>query len=180
MTNNIRIAILAAAATLVAPVFAQSPTDTAAQDKKFVYMAEQGSMDEIAAAKIALKKSKNDDVRQFAQKMIDDHTKLIADMKPFADQMMVKPVTMMSPTDKAESQRLASMSGSKFDMEYVKAMVADHHKDLADFKTEADTTTNPDLKATVTNGEMVIKEHTDMIDSIAQKMNIPTPPAAGL
>ncbi len=149
--------------------------DTMAQDKMFVYKATQGSMDEIAAAKMALKKSKNDDVKMFAQKMVDDHTKLIADMKPYADQMRVTPPTKMSKEDQIESQRLASMTGEKFDKEYVTAMVADHHKDLGDFKHEADTTSNADLKATVTSGEAVIQQHTDMIDAMAQKMGIQTP-----
>ncbi len=154
--------------------------DTMAQDKTFVFKATQGSMDEVAAAKMALKKSKNDDVRTFAQKMVSDHTKLIADMKPFADQMSVTPPTKMSKDDQIESQRLASMTGEKFDKEYVTAMVADHHKDLADFKQEADTTSNADLKATVTSGESVIQEHTTMIDGIAQKMGIQTPAQASM
>ena len=177
--NRFRTSLITGAAALFtfAGAHAQTSTDTATQDKTFVFKATQGSMDEIAAAKMALKKSKNDDVRNFAQKMVTDHTQLIADMKPFADQMGVQPPTKMSPEDKMESERLASMSGDTFDKEYVTAMVADHHKDLGEFKHEADTTSNSQLKATVTQGQQVIQTHTDMIDGIAQKMGIPTPPA---
>ena len=176
--TTLRVAGITALLAWAAAANAQS-ADTAAQDKTFVYKATQGSMDEIAAAKMALKKSKNDDVRMFAQKMVTDHTQLIADMKPFADQMGVQPPTKMNKDDQIESQRLASMTGEKFDREYVTAMVADHNKDLGDFKHEADTTQNEQLKATVTQGEQVIQQHTDMIDGIAQKMGIPTPPMPG-
>ena len=151
-------------------------SSTAAQDKMFLMNSAEGSMAEIQMSRLALKKSKNDEVKTYAQKMIDDHTQLIADMKPFADQMGVVPPTKLKPAHQQEAQRLKAMSGDKFDKEYITAMVADHHKDLGEFKTEETTTANTSLKATVTQGEQVIKMHTDMIDSIAQKNSIATPP----
>src|ERR1700734_888188 len=68
--------------------FAQSsPTPdqarTAHQDTKFLENANQGSVDEIELAQLALKKSSDDDVKAFAQKMVQDHSKLLDDMKPF-------------------------------------------------------------------------------------------------
>ncbi len=150
--------------------------DTATQDKMFLMNSAEGGMTEIQASQLALKKSKNADVKAFAQKMVDDHTMLIAQMKPFADQMGVTPPAKLKPEHMQEMARLKAMSGDKFDKEYVTAMVADHHKDLGDFMTERDTTSKADLKATVAKGTDVIKEHTEMIDQIAQKDGIPTPP----
>ncbi len=150
--------------------------DTSAQDKMFLMKAAQGSMGEITLSKMALKMSKNDEVKTYAQKMIDDHTMLLAAQKPFADQMGVVPPTKLSPADMAEEGRLKAMRGETFDKEYVKAMVADHHKDLGEFMSERDTTSNADLKTVVAQGTDVVKQHTEMIDQIAQKDGIPTPP----
>jgi putative membrane protein len=155
---------------------AQTGSDTAAQDKEFVAKSAEGSMAEIAMSKLALKKSKNDEVKTFAQKMIDDHTTLISNMKPFADQMGVKPPSKLKKEHQDEMTRLQSMSGDKFDKEYVTAMVGDHHKDLGEFTSEASTTSNAELKTTVEAGTQVIKMHTEMIDQIAQKDGIQTPP----
>jgi len=176
--NGMRLAILGGAVALgcTGTVFAQTTGDTMAQDKTFVTMAAEGSETEIQASQMALKKSKNDDVKAYAQKMIDDHTKLMSDMKPFADQMSVKVPVKLTTVHQEQASRLKAKSGSSFDQEYVKDMVADHHKDLADFTHEMNTTSNADLKATVTSGRDVIKEHTDMIDAMAQKMNLPVPP----
>ena len=149
---------------------------SAAQDKTFVMKSAEGSMAEIQMSQLALKKSNNDEVKQYAQKMIDDHTKLISDMKPFADQMGVKPPTKLNAKHQEEVTRLKSMSGDKFDKEYITAMVGDHHKDLGEFQSEAKTTQNADLKSTVTQGEQVIRQHTEMIDQMAQKNGISTPP----
>jgi putative membrane protein len=151
-------------------------TDSAAQDKMFLMKSAEGSMAEIQMSQLALKKSKNDEVKQYAQKMVDDHTKLISDMKPFADQMGVTPPAKLNPSHMQEVARLKSMSGDKFDKEYITAMVGDHHKDLGEFQAEEAATSNQDLKSTVAQGEQVIKMHTEMIDGIAQKNGITTPP----
>ncbi len=153
-----------------------SASATAAQDKMFVQKAGMGSLAEIQMAKLALQKSKNPDVKQFAQKMVDDHTMLISNMKPFADRMGVPPPTRVSPEDRQEEARLRSMSGDAFDKEYITTMVADHHKDLGEFITERDTTQNQELKQTVAQGTDVIRQHTQMADQLAQAKGIATPP----
>ena len=170
------VVLAATMACCMSGLRAQDASSTTAQDKTFVMKAGKGSLAEIQMSNMALKKSKNADVKAFAQKMVDDHTKLIADMKPFADQMGVPPPTKVTPEAMQEEARLKAMSGEKFDKEYITAMVADHHKDLGEFMTERDTTANQDLKATVAQGTQVVKEHTQMIDQMAQTKGIPTPP----
>jgi putative membrane protein len=98
-------------------------------------------------------------------------------MASLAQQMNVKTPQPLNSTHKVEAQRLASMSGTSFDREYLKAMDADHHKTLAMFKNEEATTTNPDLKTAVSQGLAVIQQHTDMADQLSQKMGVPTAPA---
>ena len=173
--QSMRAVVFGVAVVSASGVMARAQ-DTAAQDKMFLMNAAEGGMTEIQASQLALKKSKDADVKAYAQKMIDDHTMLMAQMKPFAEQMGVTPPMKLKPEHQQEMARLKSMSGDKFDKEYVTAMVADHHKDLGDFMTERDTTSNADLKATVAKGTDVVKDHTQMIDQMAQKDGIPTPP----
>jgi putative membrane protein len=148
------------------------------QDKQFIMKSSEGSMAEVELGKLALQKSQNTDVKQFAQKMVDDHTMLMNNMKPYADQMGVKPPTKLNAKHQQLETRLKSLSGDKFDKEYIKAMVADHHHDLGEFMAEESKATDPGFKQTVTQGTQVIREHTQMIDEIAKKNGIPTPPMA--
>ena len=188
---GMRMAALAAAATMLCgtglaqtekQAMKEAQTEKAVgngtpeADKVFLFKATQSSMGEIELSQMELKHTKNDELKSFAQQMVTDHQKLIADTKPFADQMDVKPPTKLNVDDAIEARRLKSESGDKMDMEYVKAMVAGHHKALALMMTERDTTMNADLKPVVTQGTDVVKQHTEMIDGMAQKMNIPTPP----
>jgi putative membrane protein len=145
-------------------------------DKQFVMKASEGSLAEVQLGKLALEKSQNPDVKQFAQKMVEDHTMLINNMKPFADQLGVKPPTKLNAKHQQLADRLKSLSGDQFDKEYIKAMVADHHHDLGEFMEEESKAADPGLKQTVTQGTQVIREHTQMIDEIAKKNGISTPP----
>jgi putative membrane protein len=141
-------------------------------DKAFVKKALQGGMAEVQLGQLALQKSSNDDVKQFAQKMVDDHTKLGDQMKQVAQQLSVKVPDSPSGKDKSNMAKMQALSGDEFDKAYIKNMVKDHEQDQKEFKTEAQNTTNPALKQVTTQGVQVISEHLQMIQQIAQKNNV--------
>ena len=149
---------------------------TTSSDKTFVKNALEGSLAEVNFAKLALQKSQDKNVREFATKMIHDHEMLITDMKPVAKELGVKVPTSAPLSDHAKYMELKMKSGTDFDRAYVEAMVKDHHDDLQDFLDEESKATNPQLKAAVQKGESVIREHTEMIDKIAHMGGIQTPP----
>jgi putative membrane protein len=149
--------------------------DTKSADKSFIKDATEGSQAEINFAKLALAKSKDPNVRKFAERMITDHSKLIVDMRPFTLKYDVK-ASGEPILDHAKYQELKLKSGTDFDRAYVEAMVKDHNDDLNAFIKEENSTSDPQLKATVEKGEKVIREHTEMIDNIAHMGGIQTPP----
>ena len=171
---KMRMALVGVAALCMClPAIAQ---DTSSADKKFLEDSAQGSLFEVNLAKLALQKSKDPNVTKFANKMITDHEMLIKSMKPFEVKMGVKPPSGPSILDKAKYEELKLKSGISFDRAYVETMVKDHNDDLKAFMKEESSTTNPELKAAVSKGEAVIKEHTMMIDDIAHMGGIETPP----
>jgi putative membrane protein len=149
--------------------------DTKSADKSFIKDASEGSLAEVNFAKLALQKSQDPNVRKFAEKMITDHEMLIEKMKPFAVKYDVKPsgTPVMAH---AKYEELKMKSGISFDRAYVEAMVKNHNDDLQAFIKEENSTSDPELKATVEQGEKVVLEHTKMIDNIAHMGGIDTPP----
>jgi putative membrane protein len=131
-----------------APRGKQHEGDSTDQDKEFLMKSAEGNMAEIELSKLALQKSQNDEVKQFAKKMVDDHTMLINDMRPFADEMGITPPSKLNPNHQILFDRLKGLSGTQFDKEYISAMVANHHNALSEFKAEESSTNNPDLKKT--------------------------------
>ena len=176
--NRIGMALAAAglAAGLCSVSVAQDNTKSA--DKGFIKDAIEGSQAEINFAKLALEKSKDPNVRKFAEMMIKDHAKLMEDMRPFAVKYDVK-APGAPIMDHAKYQELKMKSGTDFDRGYVEDMVKDHHDDLQAFLDEEQKTADPALKATVAKGETVIRKHAEMIDNIAHMGGIQTPPMPG-
>ena len=145
---------------------------TSTEDRVFVSDALKGGMVEVQLGQLALQKSNNADVKQFAQRMVDDHTKLGEQMKPIAQQIGVKVPDGPSKKDKALIAKLEALNGDDFDKAYVKDMVKDHKADLNDFKTEAQNGSNPIVKQAATQGSQIISEHLQMIQQIAEKDNM--------
>jgi len=170
---GLQLAVVGLAALCVGP--AVRAQDTKSADKTFIKDSSEGSLAEVNFAKLALEKSKDPNVRKFAEKMIQDHEMLINSMKPFAAKYGVKP-SGTPIMDHAKYEELKMKSGQSFDYAYVEAMVKDHHEDLQKFIDEKNSTADPELKAAVAKGEKTIYEHTQMIDSIAHMGGIQTPP----
>jgi putative membrane protein len=139
-----------------------------AMDKAFVKKAMEGNMAEVQMGQLALQKSTDDQVKQFAQRMVDDHGKMLDQLKPAAQAMGVKvpdgpPKGAMKNMDK-----MKGLSGDAFDQAYIKDMVKDHKKDSSEFKQEAESTQNPQLKQLVTEASQTIDSHLQQIQQIAQ------------
>jgi putative membrane protein len=139
-----------------------------AADKAFVKKALEGSLAEVEMGKLALQKSNDDQVKQFAQRMVDDHTKMGDQMKPVAEQMGVKVPDGPSKGQMKTMDKMKGLSGDAFDQAYIKDMVKDHKKDDSEFKTEAQSTQNPQLKQLVSEGAQTIESHLQQIQQIAQ------------
>ena len=152
----------------------ETATNPGAADKHFIQKAMEGGMAEVQLGQLASQKASADDVKQFGQKMVDDHTKLNDQMKPLAAKDGVTPPTQLSPKDQALATKLEGLSGDQFDKAYIQAMVQDHKKDLHEFKKEAATTQDPGLKAAVSQGQTVIHGHLEMVEQLAKTHNVST------
>ncbi len=172
--STLRILTLAVAAGCTfGTTFAQ---DTKSADKTFLADSAQDSLAEINFAKLALQKSQDKNIREFATKMIKDHEMLVNSMKPFAAKLNAKVPSGPPLMDHVKYEELKLKSGTDFDRAYVELMVKDHHDDLKKFMDEENSTGDPSLKAAVAKGTTVIKKHTQMIDDIAHMGGIQTPP----
>lgn len=150
---------------------AGSSTKLSSDDKKFMETAMEGDMAEIQLAQLALQKASSEQVKQFAQHMIDDHTKLDAQMKPMAQQFGVEAPTDLSSKHKSVEAKLQQLSGAQFDKEYIKDMVADHREDDRAFVYEESASTNPTLKQAVTQAEPTIAEHLKMAQELEKSLD---------
>ena len=149
------------------------------QDKMFLRKAAEGGIAEVKLGQLAAQKASSDDVKAFAQKMVDDHTRLNEEIAQIADSMGVMLPKSMNKEDQAEYDKLNALSGNDFDLEYLSFMVKDHHKDLHEFRIEAASHADPTLRDEVVKASAVIHEHTVMVDKLARAKGLTVPAHGG-
>ncbi len=164
------LSLTLAATTMFSCAKLGAQAGSADTDKQFLMTASQSDYTEIKFSQLAADKASNARVKQYANKMIADHTKLEAEMKPFADKLGVTPVTTLDADHQTKYDALAATSGMDFDKTYMTAMDTDHHAALDAFKAEEAATTDTALKATVAKGEKVVAQHTMMADKAVKMM----------
>ncbi|MGE5621854.1 MAG: DUF4142 domain-containing protein, partial [Bacillota bacterium] len=100
-----------------------------ASDQAMMKQLAMTNMAEIEAAKIALNKSKDEQVRNFAQKMVDDHTQATKQLQDLAQAKGVALPDNLDAKHKAEIDKLSALSGDKFDKTYMtQGGVSDHRQ----------------------------------------------------
>ena len=139
-------------------------------DNTFVKKAIMGNNGEIDAAKLALQKSQNQQVKDFAQKMVDDHTKMADSLKQIAQQDNIKFEDKPSPAAMKLHAKLEGLDGAAFDKAYVNGMVKDHKEDVREFSTEINHGKKQDVKDAASSSLPTIKEHLTMIEGIQKGM----------
>jgi putative membrane protein len=130
-----------------------------AADEAFVMKAAKGGMAEVEIGKLAVDKGSNDAVKKFGQRMVDDHGKANDELAVLAKSKSITLPTEIGPEEKALRDRLMKLSGPAFDQAYMKAMVSDHVKDIAEFRTESRTGKDPEVKAWATKTLPTLEEH---------------------
>ncbi len=117
-----------------------------AMDKQFVMKAGEGGLAEVELGQLAASKGNSDAVKQFGQKMVDDHSKANDQLKTLAQQKGVTLPTELKAADKQFKAKLEKQSGEAFDKMYMQHMVTDHKKDVAEFKKASQSAKDSDVK----------------------------------
>lgn len=139
-------------------------------DKEFMDKAAQGGMAEVQLGQMAASKAQGADVKAFGQKMVQDHSNANTELKSVAAKQSVALPTEVSAKQKEDMDKLSKLSGAAFDKEYVKMMVADHEKDVADFQKQSESGTDAELKSFAAKTLPTLKAHLEMIKGINGKM----------
>ncbi|MGA7598776.1 MAG: DUF4142 domain-containing protein [Pseudolabrys sp.] len=156
---------------LFGPVFAQDAAKPT--DPQIAHIAYTAGQIDIAAAKQALEKSKNKEVRDFAQDMVRDHAEVNKQALALLAKLKVKPEdndTSRALTKQAAAKRdeLAKLNGVAFDKAYVANEVA-YHKTVngALENTIIPSASNADFKGLLQTGLKIFQGHQQHAEHVA-------------
>jgi len=129
------------------------------RDYKFLTEAAKGGMMEVRLGEIAKEKATSQPVRDFAQRMITDHSKANDELRQLAASKGATVPAEISHHENAMIENLQKVSGREFDKEYMAAMTKDHKKDVKEFQDAVKDVSDPDLKAFAQKTLNVIQDH---------------------
>jgi putative membrane protein len=125
----------------------------------FVREAAAGGLMEVELGKIAEERASANDVKEFARRMVADHTKANDELKDLASRKKVAVPSDLDAKQKAQVDRLSKLSGHTFDESYMKAMTADHVHDVAAFRRAAASSADADVKDFASRTLPTLEDH---------------------
>ncbi len=132
----------------------------AERDQEFLEQAAQNGHAEMSASRLALTKARNPKVRVFAQRMIDDHQRVDAELSSLAASKKYTPPKEPSMLQKGKEMLIANLGDDSFDQRYMNQMgVQAHEETVRLFEEASRDARDPDVKAFASKHLPALREH---------------------
>jgi putative membrane protein len=156
-----------------------SPGSAPAQntDRTFLRQAAEGNMAEVHLGQLAQKSGSSDVVKRFGTRMVTDHSSMEQHIRQVATAKGISLAAALSSKDQATYQSLSAKTGGAFDRAYITGMIHDHVHDISAFEQEANSGTDPDIRALASKALPTLQEHLRLAEDAARQLGIPTNPS---
>jgi len=164
--------VIAAALALLAATssYAQSVSKG---DQKILSDLAQANIAEVAAGNIAVQKASAPEVKSFAQKMVEDHTKGLQEVQQVAQSKNVTLPTEPDAKHKKMADKFNKLSGNAFDKAYLANAGVNDHKAAHNLVERAQRkATDPDIKALAAKLQPTIDQHMQSVQPLAASKGI--------
>ncbi|HEU4434116.1 MAG TPA: DUF4142 domain-containing protein [Pyrinomonadaceae bacterium] len=136
------------------------------KDRDFLMDAAQGGMMEVELGRLAAQNGMSEAVKQFGQRMVDDHGQANTELMSLATSKGITLPTELDEKHRAHVTKLTSLTGAEFDREYSKLMLSDHNKDVSEFEKQSNKGADPDLKAFAAKTLPTLQQHLEMAKAL--------------
>jgi putative membrane protein len=115
-------------------------------DARFVVKTAQANLAEVQISAWAKDHALSDEVRAFAGKVLDDHTKLADELRELAAKESATLVADLDPKDAIEIERQKTLEPNLLDRAYMREVMKWHLREVDAFRREIDTGKEPNLR----------------------------------
>jgi putative membrane protein len=158
---------------------ARASSAPTAADRSFIRKAAEGGLAEVQLGQLAQQKASSQKVKDFGQRMIDDHSKANDQLKQIAQQHNVTVPSALAGAEKTEYARLSKLSGDQFDRAYMKLMLEDHQKDVSEFQKASKAASDPQVKEFAESTLPTLQQHLNLARQTAAAVGAGTTPTTG-
>ncbi|GHE43754.1 hypothetical protein GCM10017673_52360 [Streptosporangium violaceochromogenes] len=137
------------------------------QDKKFLVQAHRSNLAEIASARLAEERSGDQTIRDIAQRLVTDHTKLDAKVRQVAERAGVPLPRKPSEKQTEVFDRLSALKGKEFDRAWLAAQMAGHRRTLANIDEELQAGSSSEVKDLASSAKPIVSGHLEALRKAA-------------
>jgi putative membrane protein len=137
------------------------------QDAKFARDIAQANLAEIETGKLAASKAQSDAVKQFAQHMVDEHSKLLKQGSDLAAAKGMQVPSAPGLEHQAAKTKLQVVTPASFDRAYMEQMVKDHNTTLELLNRTVAEASDPQLRAQAQQAIPHVQQHLEMAQRLA-------------
>jgi putative membrane protein len=129
---------------------------------------------ETRLGQIAQQKAVNPSVRQFAQQMVSDHSRMQGEWTSMASQNGMSVNPQLDNSDKAKVDQLNRLSGAAFDQAYMNLMIQGHQEALNRLQYEGQYAQSTPVRARVANDLPLVRDHLQAADQVGAQVGATT------
>lgn len=132
------------------------------RDQKFLMDAAMGGLMEVQLGRWASQTGTSAEVKQFGQRMIDEHSKANTELMELASSKGITLPTQLDEKHQREVSKVSRLRGEEFDRAYSKMMLKDHEKVVSNFEKQSTSGDDADIKAFAGKTLPALQEHLQM------------------
>jgi putative membrane protein len=169
------ISTLLLGGTMVAQQTQQAKADhnmLSSADRTFMSSAEEANLAEIETANMVEKKASDPAVKDFASRMITDHTQASQKLATLAENVDVTLPTQPSAAERSQKSGLQNLSGSKLEDAYLRDELQGHKQVISSFENEIEHGQDRAVKDYAEQTLPTLEDHIRIAEDLAGKMGM--------
>jgi putative membrane protein len=138
-------------------------------EQAFVQQAARGNELEVELAKMAQDKAQNEQVKDYARQLEQDHSRALDELENVADRASLD---LEEPDDAMRASLkdpLENTDEAQFDARYISQMIDEHRKDIAEFEKHQSTATG-ELRAYIDKTLPVLRQHLERAEALQRQL----------
>jgi putative membrane protein len=114
---------------------------------------------EVELGNVAQQNASSDAVKQFGQRMVQDHSKASKELERLVSKKGIALSKTVDEDQRTDAVKFSKLSGPNFDRAYMREMVDDHKKTLEEFQRQAESAQDPDVRSFAVNSLPNLQDH---------------------
>jgi putative membrane protein len=147
-----------------------APHQPNAQDRLFIYLLGTGGMAEVEGARAANKQASSAAIKDFARRMVQDHTKANEQLAGLAKAARVPLPNALDPDHQAQRAELDKLNGRDFDLAYMQQQLVEHQKTATILQWEIASGQDAELQRFAMDTLPAVLEHLGMVQAIISQI----------